>query len=161
MTGYWMTGYWILDTGYWIQVHGHASPVQATAGSHRRAQGGRGTLRQVAVRDRAIHRAYYTPRISLGRPKTAVRPLCSASGGWSTGAVAGWCTGVGCRGGVPGGWVYRVLPSPPTRYPYIGIARAQPAAYMRFCVHPGTPGSPAGSLPHTWAPRTQYALLGQ
>ena len=36
------------------------------------------------------------------------------------------------EGGIPG-WV---LPSR-----YIGIARAQPLASPRFCVHPGTPGS--------------------
>ena len=99
-------------------------------------------------------------RISpLGSPwstsKQLSRALCTCSehcGQLGTGRVV-YRVGTG-RVGIPGGY----YPAPPS-HGYIGIARAQPLASPRLCVHQGTPGT-LQAPPHTLAPRTQICPSG-
>ena len=92
--------------------------------------------------------ALSTPRISLATARTGVRAVSTR--------VSDVCRRVGTRRVVYrvllGGWYWvGTTPSPPTQYPaglYIGIARAQPLASPRFCVHQGTPGPLLGPSAH-------------
>ena len=132
-----------------------------TAGSHRRAQRGRGTLRKVSMArpsDTLLYLCVIYPRISYGAPKTVIcgvrwRVLPASwraerwYGGW---VLPGACTAGWVR------WVGTTLPHPPSRL--LVLPGPNPSPCPRICVHPVTPGPLLGPSAQPGSSHSDMAL---